>query len=163
MSALTPTPIISDPAIFTMRSIGDDLALYISDAEILVSSKSNPNGFRQVNLLDNSCTCEAGAHGLDHCHHRATAKVAAELERRESRPVQPEYVEYPSPTAELASISVDHTPCGKCRWETYSGRCNREATTTVEVHDHHGTHEARYCDEHAKAFSPDGLPRGFVR
>jgi hypothetical protein len=90
MSALTPTAIVADIASYPIRHIGDDLAIFISDAEILVSSKSEQNSFRLVDLLAGTCSCPAGAHGLPSCHHRTTAKIVAELDRREAVAVLPE-------------------------------------------------------------------------
>lgn len=97
---LEPQPIIPDIAIPT-RIIGEDATIYLSDSEILVSSKSEPNRWRIVDLTQHTCTCK-GFHYRGCCRHIAAAKVAAEIERREAVPVLPE------PTEELVWCGNDY-------------------------------------------------------
>jgi hypothetical protein len=111
MAALTPATSVSAPVVFPIHQIGADVAVYISDAEILVTSQSHPDGMRLVNLIDGTCTCEAGAHQLPSCHHRVTAKIAAELERSNATPVAPKSCA----CGQQATAEIDGEPyCPEC-------------------------------------------------
>lgn len=89
MTALTPAPSVTDTAVYIAREVGSDVAIFVSPEVVLVSSVSKPGTYRMVNILENTCTCEASVlGGYDYCHHRTTARIVAELDRREATPVE---------------------------------------------------------------------------
>jgi hypothetical protein len=85
------------PAIITLktRQIGAMRAIYLGPS-CLVESECKAGTWYVVE--DGRCTCPSGVY-RGKCKHVAVAETAAQIEERESVPVQPEYVDVSVPNA----------------------------------------------------------------
>lgn len=162
MQTTTASPSIADTATYTARTIGQDVAIYVDDSTILVSSVSKPGTYRLVNLIEGTCTCEAAVlGGYDHCHHRTTARTCAEIERREAKPVPIEtalttLTTDPRPEiAELAAEILKELEASRPELTSCERRALAKSKATVRVERNAAIAKAMTAYEPGAEFAPN--------
>jgi hypothetical protein len=112
LRTLEPQPIIADQNLVQSYFIGSDQVILLG-ATALVSSKSVPGQWREVDAVLSLCACP-GFLARGHCRHVSAVREAQERDRETAQPVP----------AVLCSVCGKRPPCSVLgRMTTKCARC----------------------------------------
>jgi hypothetical protein len=108
----SPTATMQDTSLVPTYYVGTDMVLLLGESA-LVTSKSSPGQWREVDVVNHLCACPSFAHRRA-CRHVDAVKVAEEEDRQNARPIEKLQCRCGSPwTVHLFGENAGYY-CGTC-------------------------------------------------